>query len=153
MDSTGRLPRVYIRIPLDLAHGFTSRCAKENTGLPMEEAMESIDETWNGQPWFPGVGQVFCASERPRLLRRRQLAARLRAWSSGRRLARGLRLHLHLEDVEAYKKHGSNLQFEIEQLVAEASFVYERQPLGLIGTCSSAPVRLNILLKIGYVRA
>ena len=20
----------------------------------MEEAMESIDESWNGQPWFPG---------------------------------------------------------------------------------------------------
>jgi len=74
----------------------------DRTGLPLEEAMASLDPTtWGGNPWFPG-----CYSG----------DASLHDFVIGT-----------VADVEAWRKHGDELQSNIEQVVAEASFIYEKQ--------------------------
>jgi len=84
--------------------------------LPIEGAMEmhamEVTDQWGGTPWFPG-----CYSG----------DGELHDFVMGA-----------VADVDAWEEHGDSLQAKIEQVIAEASFVYERQ--------------FNVRLLLGYIK-
>jgi len=85
--------------------------------LPIEgamqmHAMEVTNDQWGGTPWFPGCYPGD---------------GELHDFVVGA-----------VADVDAWEEHGDSLQAKIEQVIAESSFVYERQ--------------FNVRLVLGYIK-